>query len=71
MTNRAEEMLQHGSALLAPLLLRHGFLFRVLDTVAAAVGTLPLASSREALVGWSSISVTVWVWSRITLPIVQ
>jgi hypothetical protein len=32
MTNQAEEMLQRGSALLAPLLLRHGFSFNILDT---------------------------------------
>jgi hypothetical protein len=32
MTNHAEEMLQRGSALLGPLLLRHGFFFKFLDT---------------------------------------
>jgi hypothetical protein len=32
LTNHAEETLQRGSALLAPLLLRRGFLFEVVDT---------------------------------------
>jgi len=31
-TNHAEEMLRHGAALLAPLLLKHGFIFKTLDT---------------------------------------
>jgi hypothetical protein len=38
MTNHAEEMSEHGSALLAPLLLRHGFLFNVLDTGSSSGG---------------------------------
>jgi hypothetical protein len=67
MANHAEEMLQRGSALLAPLLLRHGFLFKVVDTVVAAAATSPPANSTEALVAWSSISATVWVWSRTVL----
>jgi hypothetical protein len=32
MTNHAEETLQRGAALLAPLLLRHGFLLEMVDT---------------------------------------
>jgi hypothetical protein len=38
MTNHAEETLQRGSALLAPLLLRHGFLFKVIDTGSSSNG---------------------------------
>ena len=38
MTNHAEETLQRGSALLAPLLLRHGFLFKVVDTGSSSGG---------------------------------
>ena len=38
MANHAEETLQRGSALLAPLLLRHGFLFEVVDTGGSSGG---------------------------------
>ena len=38
MTNHAEETLQCGSALLAPLLLRHGFVFGVLDIGSSSGG---------------------------------
>jgi hypothetical protein len=38
LTNHAEEMLQRGSALLAPLLLRHGFSFEILDAGSSSGG---------------------------------
>jgi len=38
MTNHAEETLQRGSALLAPLLQMHGFLFEVVDTGGSSGG---------------------------------
>ena len=38
MANHAEEILQHGSVLLAPLLLKHGFLFKTLDTGSSSGG---------------------------------
>jgi hypothetical protein len=38
MTNNAEEVFEHGSALLAPLLLRHGFTFRALQAGGSSGG---------------------------------
>jgi hypothetical protein len=38
MDNHAAEMLRRGSALLAPLLLKHGFLFKVVDTGSSSGG---------------------------------
>jgi hypothetical protein len=38
LTNHAEEMLQRGSALLAPLLLGHGFSFNILETGSSSGG---------------------------------
>jgi hypothetical protein len=38
MTNHAEGTLQRGSALLAPLLLRRGFLFKVVETGSSSGG---------------------------------
>ncbi|MGA3049092.1 MAG: hypothetical protein ABSD67_20835 [Terracidiphilus sp.] len=38
MTNNAEEILQRGSALLAPLLIKHGFIFKALEAGGSSGG---------------------------------